>query len=50
MICKNCADLADDKVNHDVADCDHNDCFCQHKELGAWRGSTSMNSSENSSQ
>lgn len=38
VICKNCADLADVKVPHDVGDCDQEGCTCQHKSPGLWKG------------
>ena len=38
VICKNCADLADDPsvMSHDVGDCDEVGCACQHKSPGSW--------------
>src|SRR4051812_11261387 len=38
VICKNCADLADDPtvMGHDVGDCDEVGCSCQHKSPGKW--------------
>src|SRR4051812_42719868 len=38
VICKNCADLADDPsiMNHDKGDCDQEGCTCQHRDPGTW--------------